>query len=94
MEFPCTKCGLCCRSLHLAEELRFLDRGDGTCRYFSIENNLCTIYEDRPEICRVKYQYQQNYKEFYSWEEFVEKNVEICNQLVEENEGNKVVSHK
>jgi len=28
------------------------DRGDGACKY--LENNVCSIYEQRPEICRVK----------------------------------------
>lgn len=29
------------------------DRGDGTCKYYDDDTKLCTIYEDRPLICRI-----------------------------------------
>jgi uncharacterized protein len=38
MPFPCERCGACCRSLK--------------CRHLK-GNNYCTIYDHRPEICKV-----------------------------------------
>jgi len=29
-----------------------LDRGDGACKHLT-EDNLCSIYEDRPDFCRL-----------------------------------------
>jgi Fe-S-cluster containining protein len=81
--FPCTQCGLCCQYVHLADETRFLDRGDGICRHYSVVNKSCTIYEKRPDICRINRQYELNYHHLYSWEEFVTLNMHVCNQLTE-----------
>jgi Fe-S-cluster containining protein len=52
MDFPCARCGACCRFAGQVPELRALDRGDGVCRHLTAEN-LCAIYEARPPICRV-----------------------------------------
>ncbi|WP_410910136.1 YkgJ family cysteine cluster protein [Pseudomonas sp. SIMBA_068] len=79
--FPCNQCGLCCRNVHLAEETRFLDRGDGTCRHHDVPSKRCTIYEDRPEICRVDRQYELHYARQYGWDEFVKLNVQVCKVL-------------
>lgn len=50
MSFPCNKCGLCCRRVSGIQEL---NRGDGTCRHLDEKTNLCTIYDQRPDMCRV-----------------------------------------
>jgi len=58
--WQCKKCGSCCKILntHLPKRkedqlvIKELNRGDGICRHLS-EDNLCMIYEDRPNICRV-----------------------------------------
>ncbi|MEA3250579.1 MAG: YkgJ family cysteine cluster protein [Pseudomonadota bacterium] len=81
--FPCTQCGLCCQNVHMANETRFLDRGDGTCRHYSETRNHCRIYENRPEICRVDRQYELHYANQYSWDEFVSLNIQACNVLAE-----------
>lgn len=81
--FPCTRCGLCCRNVHLAEETRHLDRGDGVCMHYSDLDKLCTIYDNRPSICNVKQQYKLHYSQRYSWLEFAEENIKICNLLQE-----------
>lgn len=80
-EFPCSRCGLCCRNVFRADETRFLDRGDGVCRYLDDETNLCSIYEDRPEICRVELQYMKNYQQQMSWKEFCDLNTKCCEFL-------------
>lgn len=79
--FPCTQCGLCCRNVHLAEQTQYLDRGDGACRHYSDADKHCLIYETRPDICRVDRQYQMHYAQRFSWEAFVEVNVEVCKLL-------------
>jgi len=79
--FPCDACGQCCRNVNLSELTKYLDRGDGTCLNFNDTSKLCTIYEDRPQICRVKEYYEQNLSQIYEWEEFIELNTAICIQL-------------
>jgi len=51
MKWECEKCGDCCRYVRLVS--KDLDRGDGTCKHLN-DDNLCSIYYERPEICRVK----------------------------------------
>jgi Fe-S-cluster containining protein len=79
--FPCTQCGLCCRNVHLADETRHLDRGGGVCRHYADDAKLCLIYETRPDICRVDRQFQLNYHQSYSWDRFVDLNLQACRQL-------------
>lgn len=80
-KFPCTKCGKCCTNILLSEQTSFLNRGDGVCRHFNEEQSLCSIYETRPKICRINIQYESNYKKIYSWDEFVEVNIQACEIL-------------
>lgn len=82
--FPCVQCGLCCQHVNLAEETRFLDRGDGTCRHYNAVSKGCNIYDRRPDICRVDLQFQLNYARLYTWEEFVALNLAVCHRLIEE----------
>jgi len=70
-------------NVNLSKETQFLNRGDGICKYFDMSNYLCSIYKIRPEICRVDVQYQKNYKQLYSWDEFVKLNLKICAKLEE-----------
>ncbi|MEB0007246.1 YkgJ family cysteine cluster protein [Pseudomonas sp. RTB3] len=76
--FPCTQCGLCCRHVYVAAETQFLDRGDGTCRHFDATNKGCTIYAERPDICRVDRQYAVRYAQQYTWDEYVTLNQHVC----------------
>ncbi|WP_083481842.1 YkgJ family cysteine cluster protein [Vibrio owensii] len=79
--FPCYSCGKCCSNLHLSEETKSLDRGDGFCLYLNLKNKQCSIYDERPDICRVELQYRKNYASNYTWNEFVEINLSICEKL-------------
>lgn len=79
--FPCTACGQCCRRVYLSEKTAYLNRGDGVCQYFNEENNLCSIYENRPLICRVDDYYQAHFSQMISWDDFVQLNMEICHSL-------------
>lgn len=86
-KFPCTQCGLCCQHVHLADETQPLDRGDGTCKHYSDADKSCTIYTDRPDICRVDRQYELHYADQCSWSEFVDLNLQVCNLLWEVSEN-------
>lgn len=79
--FPCTQCGLCCQQVHLAAETRFLDRGDGTCRNYDAASKGCSIYAERPDICRVDLQYARHYSKHYTWGEFITLNLQACELL-------------
>ena len=48
-EFPCTRCGACC--IFLPKHFGFDLREDGACIHLS-EDNLCKIYDERPQLCR------------------------------------------
>lgn len=81
MDFPCTACGKCCRLVGINEKTAFLNRGDGICRYFDERTNLCTIYESRPLVCRVKDYWKLYLQDKYSWDEFIQLNIAICQKL-------------
>lgn len=80
-KFPCTACGQCCRHVHLSELTRDLDRGDGICAHFDDSTNLCSIYESRPDVCRVDVMYRQHFQEYVSWSVFVAENMKACAEL-------------
>jgi len=50
-KWKCWKCGACCKVAGKVDPE--FDRGDGVCKQLDDEN-LCAIYQYRPEICRVK----------------------------------------
>ena len=79
--FPCTQCGLCCKHVYVAAETQFLDRGDGTCRHYDAASKGCTIYAERPDICRVDRQYAVRYAQQYTWDEYVTVNLQVCTYL-------------
>jgi uncharacterized cysteine cluster protein YcgN (CxxCxxCC family) len=79
--FPCNSCGKCCSNVNLSKETRGLDRGDGICRYLNMESKKCIIYDTRPDICRIELQYRKNYSLIYTWRDFTELNLEICEKL-------------
>lgn len=77
--FKCDKCGECCRNLQMSEVYKKLHNGDGVCVY--LNGNLCSIYEDRPLICRVDEYYNIFLKDKISYEEYIDMNYYFCNQL-------------
>ena len=56
--FNCDCCGLCCRNIGGIPQLSQFDRGDGVCCHLTGEN-LCDIYENRPEVCSVERMYSR-----------------------------------
>lgn len=81
LSFPCTKCGLCCRNVGNSVLTKFLDRGDGICIHLDLQTNLCKIYEQRPQICRVDEMYKNYFATEFSWQEFCNLNLKACEQL-------------
>lgn len=80
-KFICIQCGVCCKNIHLIEELKDFDMGNGVCRYLDTENNLCKIYKNRPEICNVEKSFDNYYKNFYTEEEYLALNYKGCQLL-------------
>ena len=79
MTFPCSQCGACCRHLDLSPLYAALDRGDGICRYLT--GNLCSIYENRPLLCRIDEGYTAFFAGKMEKEAYYKRNLEMCAQL-------------
>lgn len=79
MKFPCTKCGACCRHLEQSSLYKDLDRGDGVCKY--LQDNLCSIYDARPVLCRVDECYDLYFADEMTRKEFYKQNLKICQKL-------------
>ncbi len=79
-EFPCDKCGLCCKNLNKSELYSDLHDGSGICRYFDDETNLCRIYDHRPLKCNILASYDF-FKDKYSLDEYIRLNVKECKKL-------------
>lgn len=77
--FCCTKCGACCRNLKKSIIYRELDRGDSVCKY--LKENLCSIYENRPLLCRIDDCYEAFFRGIMSKELYYQMNYEMCEEL-------------
>mgnify|MGYP002801890523 FL=1 len=82
MMFQCDQCGACCRHLDLSALYQELDRGDGVCKYLS--GNLCSIYENRPLLCRVDESYEAFFKGVMRRETYYKLNYDVCERLKKE----------
>ena len=54
---------------------------DDSCKYLDKEKNLCTIYSERPLICRVDELYEKYLYKEISREEYYKMNKKVCSQL-------------
>ncbi len=77
--FPCNKCGKCCRNLDKSPLYKDMHKGDGICKY--LKGNLCSIYKDRPLICRIDDAYRAFFKNEMTLEEYYECNKKACEIL-------------
>ncbi|NLM01602.1 MAG: YkgJ family cysteine cluster protein [Treponema sp.] len=77
--FECDKCGLCCSHIGDNELYKNLDRGDGVCKF--LKDNLCSIYEHRPLLCRVDESWKNIFSSEISLESFYELNYQGCKAL-------------
>ena len=87
MMFKCDKCGLCCRNLKKSDLYAELDRGDGICRF--LNGNLCSIYNERPLLCRIDESYDAFFKDQVTIEEYYRLNYDVCNILKNNTGGEK-----
>lgn len=76
-QFNCVSCGECCRHIHLVEGLKHLQT-NGVCKY--LVNDQCSIYEDRPDLCRYDAVYEM-FKDQISLEDYDKLSVVYCEQL-------------
>lgn len=78
-DFPCDRCGECCRNLWMfGEDYRWLLGADGMmCRYFEPDTNLCAIYPVRPLICNIKIGHAVLFNEM-PFSVFLDRNLEGC----------------
>lgn len=81
--FRCDKCGECCKNLNKSDIYSFLDRGDGVCKY--LNRNLCSIYNERPLLCRVDESYFVFFKDTLSLEDYYKINYQFCNEFKKAN---------
>lgn len=79
--FKCNKCGICCAHIGGVDVYKDLDRGDGVCKF--LKGNLCSIYEQRPLLCRVDESWEKIFSSEMSRKDFYALNYEGCNALVE-----------
>lgn len=77
--FKCDKCGECCRNLDKSDLYKDLDRGDGICKY--LDGNMCSIYEERPLLCRVDESYEVLFKDIINRSDYYKFNYESCKKL-------------
>lgn len=85
-KFSCCCCGACCRSLYMIPDLENTELSgfcgpDGVCIYLDKNTNLCTIYEDRPLLCRVDDQYDLLFRDKMTRSEYYKLQHEICKIL-------------
>lgn len=74
--FMCDKCGECCRNLDKSPVYSELDSGNGVCKY--LDGNLCSVYENRPLLCRIDESYEAFFKNVISINEYYRLNNESC----------------
>lgn len=56
-----------------------LDDGKGECKY--LDGNRCSIYKNRPILCRVDECYDLYYRDMCSRDEFYQMNYHVCKVL-------------
>lgn len=61
-------------------DLAHLDRGDGVCRNLT-SNNLCSVYEDRPDVCNTRTMFKKLWSQYMSWDEYVHEAEVACKYL-------------
>ena len=60
--YDCKRCGMCCRRVDLVPGMELYNRGDGVCKHLQ-DDNLCAIYEKRPDLCNGQYVYKTYYSD-------------------------------
>jgi len=80
MEFLCSQCGACCRNVSgsgLPHDI------NGVCSHLNKKTNKCSIYNTRPEECRVDKMFDKYFKSKISKKEFYKQNTKACHDLID-----------
>lgn len=77
--FHCDRCGECCKHVNYVSLLKDFDAGNGRCKYLT-EDNLCSIYDRRPDVCRGTYVYYK-YFSHMSVEDYYAMITALCSKL-------------
>jgi len=77
--FYCQQCGECCKHLDVVDFLPEYNRGDGVCKYLRADNK-CSIYNERPSVCRGEYIYHKYY-EYMSVKDYYELLYSLCEKI-------------
>lgn len=80
MTFNCHKCGNCCRNIWKTGLLKEFENEKGECIHLT-KDNLCDIYDHRPNICNVEKMYDMYFKNFMSYDEYIHENYKACDKL-------------
>ncbi len=92
LKFQCSQCGACCRRAGLAGFME--DRGDGGCIYLT-EENMCSIYDTRPELCNMEKMWVKRNKELdlelrgITKKDYFIENSQACNQMMKQDNVDK-----
>ena len=78
----CTGCSLCCRMVSLNPDFTEPIDENGVCVH--LKDNKCSIYEDRPLLCRVDEMYEELKDNFASKEDYIKTTIKVCNSLISE----------
>lgn len=78
--FDCKKCGQCCRNIGKTGLLKEFENEKGECIHLT-ENNLCDIYESRPDICNVEKMFELFFKDKMTYDEYLTENYKACAKL-------------
>lgn len=79
--FSCDCCGICCQTIDGIKELRDFDLGNGVCKFLDQEEKKCSIYKDRPLVCRIDGMYEAYYAKIMTRERFYCLNHKACKIL-------------
>ena len=82
MKFLCSQCGACCRKAGAWNGAKhgLPIKEDGSCGH--LKNNLCSIYENRPDICNAEK--MPNRKLYQTKKQYFIESTKICHQLIDE----------
>jgi hypothetical protein len=80
LTFPCTKCGACCKNVSgLGLPVK---AGTAECIALGPDNE-CTVYEQRPILCRVDKIYDRMFSASMTEKDFFKMTADACNRLIE-----------
>jgi len=82
VNFPCSKCGACCRRAGNWSNGIVPVKADGSCGHL-LPDDTCGIYDERPVVCNVT----RGYVELFSGgglteKEFFRLNSMVCNEMI------------